>query len=137
MKKIFYGTPSQKTIDISLLILRCVWGFVMIPKHGLAKLSKFDTLKHEFMNFLGLGSTISLSLAIFAELFCSLLLILGLYTRLATIPLLITMIVIMDKHEWVLLGKYESVIFFFVGYILILLLGPGKYSLDHKIQNRR
>lgn len=132
MKQFLFGKPSAKTIHIVLLLLRVVWGFTMIPKHGWAKLSNFQTIKLKFMDFMGLGSTASLSLAIFAEFFCSILLILGLGTRLATIPLLITMVVIMQQHEWMLLGKYESVIFYFFGYLFIFLLGPGKYSLDHK-----
>lgn len=132
MKRLLFNKPSSATIHIVLLLLRVVWGFTMIPKHGWAKLSNFHTVKLKFMDFMGLGATTSLSLAIFAEFFCSILIILGLFTRLATIPLIITMLVIMQQHEWQLLGKYESVIFYFFGYLFIFLLGPGKYSLDHK-----
>lgn len=88
------------------------------------------------MDFMGLGSTLSLGLAVFAEFFCSLLLITGLFTRLAVLPLIITMLVIMKQHEWTLIGTHESVIFFFTGYMLILILGPGRYSLDHKFLYR-
>lgn len=132
MKNLLFGKANAITMHVVLLLLRVVWGFVMIPKHGWAKLSNFNTMKLKFMDFMGFGSTLSLGLAVFAEFFCSILLILGFFTRLATIPLLFTMIIIMQQHEWALLGKYEAVIFYFFGYLFILLLGPGKYSLDHQ-----
>lgn len=77
-----------------------------------------------------------MGLTIFAELFCSILLILGLFTRLATIPLLITMLVVIHLHEWQLFDKQELAPAFFVGYLVILLLGPGKYSLDAWVRAR-
>ncbi len=44
-----------------------------------------------FPDPVGLGSTFALSLIMFAEFFCSLLLIVGLFSRLATVPLMIGM----------------------------------------------
>ena len=132
MKKLLFGKPGPAAVHFALLLMRVVWGVTMIPAHGWPKLAGFDQKKATFMDFMGLGSTLSLGLAVFAEFFCSLLLIAGLFTRLATLPLIITMLVIMQQHEWALIGKYESVIFFFTGYVLILILGPGKYSLDQK-----
>lgn len=136
MKKILFGKPGPAAVNISLLLLRVVWGATMIPAHGWPKLAGFDNKKAAFMDFMGLGSTLSLGLAVFAEFFCSLLLIAGLFTRLAVLPLIITMLVIMKQHEWTLIGTHESVIFFFTGYMLILILGPGRYSLDHKFLYR-
>src|SRR5690606_14532369 len=108
MKKFFLSVQNEScTANLAALALRLGFGFLMIPKHGLVKLLEFNTRKEEFVDFLGLGGAASLSLAIFAELFCSILLILGLFTRLATIPLLITMLVIFNVHEWALIGKYE------------------------------
>lgn len=132
MKKILFGKPGPAAVNCSLLLLRVIWGITMIPAHGWPKLAGFENRKASFMDFMGLGSTLSLSLAVFAEFFCSLLLIAGLFTRLATLPLIITMLVIMNQHEWALIGAHESVLFFFTGYLLILILGPGRYSLDHK-----
>lgn len=88
------------------------------------------------MSFMGLSPAVSLGLATFAEFFCSLLLILGLFTRLATIPLLITMVVIMNIHHWQMFGEHELAPAFLFGYGAILLLGPGKFSLDARISKR-
>lgn len=130
IKSLMDANYSLKAFNIATLVLRLGFGILMIPQHGLPKLLEFSTRKLDFMSFMGLGSTVSLSLAIFAELFCSILLILGLCTRLAIIPLLITTLVIMNLHQWEFFGKYELVPAFMFGYIAILLLGPGKYSLD-------
>ncbi|HRE41978.1 MAG TPA: DoxX family protein [Ignavibacteria bacterium] len=82
----------------------------------------------------GIGSAASLNLALFAELFCSLLVILGFLTRLALVPLIITMVVaffIFNAAEPML--KKELPLIFLLTYIAIYLLGPGRFSLDSLI----
>lgn len=130
MKKLLFGLPNKQQIDIVSLILRVGFGMLMIPKHGWAKIEKFPEMSETFMNFMGLGSKISLSLVIFSEFFCSILLILGLFTRAATLPLIFTILVILNKNDWALFGKSELPVAFLFGYIAILILGGGKYSLD-------
>lgn len=77
----------------------------MMP-HGFFKLKNFGEIAGEFMNFLGLGSAASLWLVIVVEIFCSALLVIGLVTRLALIPLLITSIVIVFvAHHGDILGE--------------------------------
>ncbi|HLS94797.1 MAG TPA: DoxX family protein [Sphingobacterium sp.] len=132
MKKFFLAVnKGTAASNLAAFVLRIGFGVLMIPKHGYVKLVEFNERKDQFMDFLGLGGTVSLSLAIFAEFFCSILLILGLFTRLATIPLLITVLVIFSVHNWEFFGKYELVTAFFIGYLGILALGPGKFSLDY------
>jgi len=129
MRKLLFSTKNNKTSDVALLLLRIGFGILMIP-HGWAKLMKFETLQHEFMNFMGLGSTISLSLVLFSEICCSALLLLGAFTRWATIPLIITALVILSKHDWAVFGKAELGTAYLFAYLVILLAGPGKYSID-------
>lgn len=133
MKKLLFGPPGRQQIDTVSLLLRIGFGILMIPKHGWAKIQKFPELSETFMDFMGLGSKISLSLVIFSEFVCSIFLILGLFTRAATIPLIITILVILNKNNWALFGKSELPLAFLFGYISILLLGGGKYSLDNVI----
>lgn len=132
MKKFFLSVnKGTATSNLTALILRLGFGILMIPKHGYVKLVEFNERKEQFMDFFGLGGTVSLSLAIFAEFFCSILLVIGLFTRLATIPLIVTVMVIFSVHDWQLFGKYELATAFFIGYLSILAIGPGKYSLDY------
>lgn len=135
MKKLFYHGYSATAFNLGMLVTRVVFGLIMVS-HGWQKLSNFSVKKDKFMDFMGIGSAASLGLATFAEFFCSLLLIAGLFTRLATIPLIITMLVIFHKHQWAFWGEHELVPALLAAYIAILLMGPGKYSLDAAISKR-
>lgn len=120
-----------------LLWARIVLGVLMILNHGLPKIEKYEVLKTEFYNFMGLGPQFSLTLAILAEVMCSLLIIFGLFTRLATIPLIITMIVAVSANNWAVLGKAEMGFLYLAGFVFLFLIGPGSYSLDEKMNNQK
>ncbi|QNL48896.1 DoxX family protein [Olivibacter sp. SDN3] len=130
MRSLFSATYNRLSLDLATLLLRVGFGILMIPNHGYAKLLSYAERKDQFMDFMGFGGPFSLGLTIFSEFFCSILLILGLCTRLATIPLIITVLVILSVHQWEIFGKHELVPAFLIGYLTILMLGPGKYSLD-------
>ncbi len=135
MKKLFSSGYSANGISFALLILRLGFGGLMI-QHGLQKLNKFNDLSSHFMSFLGLGQSISLALVIFAELFCAGLLVAGLLTRVASIPLIIVMSVAFFKgHNGIIYGERggEMALLFLTAYIAILFAGPGKFSADKLI----
>ncbi len=136
MKKLFYHSYSATMFNLAMLMLRVGFGILMIPNHGWAKLANFNVRKDKFMSFMGLSPTLSLGLATFAEFFCSLLLIAGLFTRLATIPLIVTMLVILNVHHWQFFGEHELAPAFLFAYITLFLAGPGKYSLDAMISKK-
>lgn len=86
------------------------------------------------MNFMHLGSTVSLSLIISAELICGVLLILGLFTRFACIPIIIGMgVVVFVASNGHIFGEGERGMIFLAATITILLCGPGKISVDGMI----
>lgn len=118
------------SIDLGLLFFRVAAGGLMLF-HGLPKLIGFAERKDTFGDPIGLGKTLSLSLTIGAEFFCSIFLILGLFTRFALIPLMFTMsVVIFIVHGDDPVKERELPIFFLLSYIGIFLAGPGKYSAD-------
>ncbi len=129
---------STKIYDIVLLLLRITVGCFMMS-HGLAKLTKVMAAGPvEFADPIGIGPGATISLAIFAEVICSFLIILGLATRMAVVPLIITMLVIIfivhagDGFEGQELpGLYLAI------YILLLVTGGGKYSIDQLIEGRK
>ena len=100
--------------------------------HGYAKLIRFEERSATFMNHLSLGSEVSLSLVIFAEFICPIFILLGLGTRVFSIPIIYTFIIIVfDIHIDDPFSKMEKGILFLTIYLTIFLSGPGKFSFDN------
>ncbi len=124
---------SRSLHELSLLLFRLALGCMMIYGHAWPKIDNYDVLQHSFADPIGLGSKLSLQLAIFAEAGCSVFLIFGLWTRLALLPLLFTMgIVVFKVNAAAEFGKIELALLYMIGYLLLLILGPGKYSVDER-----
>lgn len=133
MKKLLSTNYSELSFNISLFLLRVVPGLLILVDYGFGKLKNFSTKKDSFMNFMGIGSTTSLALVIFAEFFCAFLLIIGLFTRLTVIPLVITLAVVVFKVEHGNIfgrGTSEIPALYLCAFTSVLLLGPGKFSVD-------
>src|SRR5688500_3175202 len=121
--------------DIGLLFLRVSTGVLMLAGHGWPKLMKFGELSETFRDPIGLGPLPSLALAIFAELFCSIALVVGLKTRFAAIPLLITMLVaallVHWEDPW---NKKEFALLYAIPFITLILTGGGRFTLDRMLK---
>lgn len=135
----FARFPKQPQADVALLALRLIFGFCMAFLPGLSKLKKlFGDEPIEFMNFMGLGDSVSLALVVFAEFFCSILLFFGFFTRLATIPLMFTMLVAVFYAHWSdPFSDKEHGLLYLGAYLAIFLMGPGRYSVDAWIDRNK
>jgi len=117
--------------DFGLFLLRVSFGSLMLLGHGWPKLATFGEKADSFANVMGMGPTVSLALAVLTEFFCSALLVLGLFTRLALIPLMITMaVIVLVIHAEDPFARQEFPLLYFLGFFTLFLTGPGKYSLD-------
>lgn len=136
----FVTGPSHRLLaDAGLLVLRLWLGLSMLLLHGLMKIGNYETLRQGFPDPLGLGTATSLHLAIFAEAVCSLLLVLGLLTRLALLQLIATMAVAWILiHGGALSGDHsgELAFIYLAGFVALFLAGPGRFSIDHLILRR-
>ncbi len=132
MKKLLSTKYSAGAFNTAMLALRLIAGLLML-QHGYEKLSHFDATMHDMINFLGVGQKASTVLVIFAEFFCSCLLIIGLFTRFACIPLIITMAVAMWKVHHNDYLHEDAVSLYIAAYATLLLVGPGKISIDSMI----
>jgi putative oxidoreductase len=131
MKKLFSTRTSESAFSFAMLILRLGTGSLMLMNHGLDKLIHFSEKAGRFADPFGIGSTASLSLAIFAEFFCAVFIILGLFTRLACIPLITNMsVALFVAHQGDFFGKGELAGLFLVCFLTLLFTGPGRVSLD-------
>jgi len=138
MKRLFQTEVREEYLNILLLVLRISIAFLMI-QHGFPKLSKLlEGGEIQFANPIGLGPGISLALAVFAEFFCSILIGIGLGTRLASIPLLITMFVAaFISHGADPLARKELAILYLLFYMILLVTGSGKFSLDFLLTRKK
>lgn len=104
----------------------------MLFAHGLPKLMGFSEKAAMFPDPIGLGSQVSLGLAIFAEVFCAAAVVLGLWTRFTVIPLLVTMaIAFFNIHALDPFAKKEKAFLYLIGFLILVATDTGKYGLDH------
>ncbi len=132
-------TPSNSVLkDIILLAVRVFIGFAMLS-HGFPKLQMLlEGGDIKFFDFLGMGPAVSLTLTVFAEFVCSILLILGLFTRVALGFLLFTMIsAAFFVHGADPFEKREMSLIYLSVYLLLMAFGAGKISVDYLIEKRK
>ena len=131
------STGYNKTLlDWALLALRIFVGLGMLA-HGFPKLMMLLTGKIEFINFFGIGQKTSLILAVFAEVLCSLFVLMGLFTRFTVIPLIITMLVaVFIVHANQSFSKQEMALLYLFHYLIIFVAGPGSISIDRMITRK-
>jgi putative oxidoreductase len=133
MKKLLSIKYSAGAFNAAMLLLRLGLGVLMMA-HGYDKLVNFAAKKNEMINFMGIGKEGSLALVVFAEFFCSIFLILGLFTRFAAIPLIIvTCVIIFKLNNGNVFGDAEMAAVYLSGYLVLLFVGPGKVSVDSMI----
>ncbi len=136
MRKLFTVNHSSQNIDFALLITRIVIALLMLT-HGIPKMGKFAESPVQFMDIFGMGAPFSLGLTVFAEVFCSALVLLGLGTRLAVVPLSITMLIaVLHVHAGDPFAKQELGLHFLLVYVVLFILGSGKYSIDGLLANK-
>ena len=132
MRNTYSTSLSLPQVDIGLLIFRIGISGLMLT-HGVPKLLKFfGSEEIVFGDPLGLGQVTTFSLAVFAEFVCAVLVLIGLGTRLAVIPIMITMAVAaLIVHASDGFGRQELPLLYLFGFLLLFFTGSGKYSLDH------
>jgi putative oxidoreductase len=146
---------SDLVSSFGLLLLRAGAGGYLAT-HGWGKLhmvieGQFDA----FADPIGLGLKPSLILAMLAEFGCSLLVVVGLFTRLAAIPVVFTMavaaFVVHASDPWSMetaakayfagtsktWSSKQPALLFLIPFLALVFTGPGRFSLDRLIWARR
>ncbi|MHA6280478.1 DoxX family protein [Salinimicrobium sp. CAU 1759] len=138
MKNIYRTNLSLSQVDLGLALLRIGAGGLMLT-HGSPKLLKlFSNDEIAFADPFGFGMGITLTFAVFAEFICSILVILGLGTRLAVIPLIITMITAaFIIHASDPFQRKEMSLIYLLIFVVLLITGAGKHSLDYHWLKRK
>jgi putative oxidoreductase len=125
-----------RSTDLALLVLRVWLGLTLLLNHGWEKLTTFSAHVDRFADPLGVGRPLSLSLAVFAEVVCSTLLVLGLWTRLAALVLTVLMsVAFLLVHQRVLTGpgSGELAFVYLAGWVTLFMAGGGRFALDRRL----
>lgn len=138
MKQIFGVNQSSNGIHFALLFVRVTFGIMMLT-HGLPKMEMLLAGNgSQFPPVMGFSPELSLALAVFAEVICAALVIVGLGTKIAVIPLIITMAVaVFMIHAADPFAQKEMAALYLAIFTGLLFTGSGKYSLDYLIQPKR
>lgn len=135
------NTDNSKTT----LLIRLMVGIIFLSE-GIQKIlfpfirgaGRFETIKLPFPEFLGnfVGTV---------EILCGVLILIGLLTRLSSIPLIIIILVaisttkidiLVNKGFWEMTHESRTDWAMFLGSIFLLIKGSGGWSIDNKISNR-
>ena len=137
MKKILKVNEATAATDIAVLIARIGIATLMLT-HGLPKLMMLISGGQiMFPPVFGMSPEVSLALAVFAEVVCSVLLLAGLGTRLVLIPLFVTMLIAaLLIHSADPFAVKEPAILYSLVFGTLFLTGSGRYSLDYLLQKK-
>lgn len=137
------AASSPAAASLAMLLLRLTAGGVMALGHGWPKVQKFSSAPSTFPDPLGIGGTMSFAGAVGSELVCGMLVAVGLFTRLACLPLIFTMLVaalvVHGKDPFFMSGgaAKEPAIIYLVMFLVVLIAGPGQWSLDARLFGAR
>lgn len=135
---LFDSGSHSRTTSVGLLVVRVSAGLMMAAGHGWGKLVSFGQQAATFPDPLGIGHRLAMAGAIGAEFFCSVLVALGLATRVASIPVVFTMgvaaFMIHANDPW---GKKEMALLYLVLFLVFAFTGAGSYSLDARLGGRK
>jgi putative oxidoreductase len=146
---------SWKLNDFALLLFRVMLSASLFAHHGWEKVSGFSRMAQHFPDPIHIGVLPSLACATLADGICSLLIILGLATRAASIFVLGNLVVVYFIVHKALENSFfkmapppglampqpmpggggdhlELVFLYLAGYLLLALVGGGAFSLDRK-----
>jgi putative oxidoreductase len=134
MSKLTSTNYSEGAFNFATLVLRLTFGFIILWHHGVEKLMNFSTLQYTFFDPFHIGHRLSLVLVIFAEVLCAALVIIGFVTRIALIPLVITLgVALAMYHRHQGLPNTELAWLYLTAFLALLFVGPGRISVDGMI----
>ena len=121
-------------VDRVLLFYRLAVSFAMIRVHGYKKIVQFEEEILHIPDPFGFGGYAAVVVAILSNIVCSSLVAVGLFTRVAalgalSVPL-VGLLFVHFNDPW---AEKDSPLVYSIAFIVIMILGPGKYSLDQKM----
>ena len=122
---------DERVQDWGLLFLRVSASLFLLWVHGLPKLLNYSAQLQVIEDPFHLGANLTLMLAIFAEVLCPLLIIVGLLVRLACLPIfsvLLVALVVVHPHWSLEEGQFGWLLL--ILFTSIFIAGPGRLALN-------
>jgi putative oxidoreductase len=124
--------------DWGLLCLRVWFGASLFLKHGWEKPTNFAQMAAHFPNPLHLGPVPTLVIALISDAICSVLVLVGLGTRWAALYIISNVFVawaFVHHFQFLTRGAPGEVMCLYIaGFLAIAIMGPGRFSLDHRLK---
>lgn len=157
--RLYYVDENSKATDVALLLIRVAVCVCLFYHHGAEKFYDYRTLTHHNLDPVGFGVTASVIIAGLSDGVCSLLVLFGLGSRYASVfvlGVLNTVWWIMDHGFNRLVGlpvpergahpavaealhtmpNFMNVPMYILGFLVIFIASPGRYSLDRWLESR-
>ena len=117
--------------NLALLLLRITFSGAMIYGHGLGKLNKIIDGNLKFSDPIGIGEIPTLYLAVFSELIAPIFIIIGFKTKFFSFfPAATMFVAIFIVHLGDPFSRIEKAVLFLAVFVVLMINGPGKYSID-------
>jgi putative oxidoreductase len=131
MRKLLSTSYSSGAFNFALLVQRVVTGLLLLIGHGLPKIQNFSELSRNFYDPFRISHRGSLILVILAELFCSMLLVLGLFTRIVAFIIVINLsVAVFIYNSGQPLKAVDLGAIYLTSIFTIMIVGPGRISVD-------
>lgn len=140
LKRIYIRTTGYSYTNMGRLFLRLFVG-IMMMQFGIRQINNFDAAQAMFPSIFGIDPAAVLILMISIEIGCSLFIMAGFMTRIMAVPPFIAMIVaeyyilhdLVTQEPYMLSWSQQGYVpIMFLGiYFFIMLVGPGKISVDY------
>lgn len=129
--------PNPFNTDFGIFLLRLVLGG-LFTWHGLDALMHYNLYLSMSKSTIGLPASLEFNLVVFSHFIGGILIVLGLFTRLAVIPIFITMTVAFTiAHKGQPFFQKELPFVYGLLCIVVFVLGGGAYSADNLLQKRK
>ena len=136
MKNRILQTQSLNT-DVAALLLRLIFGGLFVY-HGYEKIINYNTYLPMMQDIIGIGPKLSYNLVIFAEFCCGILIVIGLLTRLAVLPIAFSMgVAYFIAHQKDAFQIKELAFTFLLLTLPVFVMGSGLFSVDALFQKRK
>lgn len=135
MKRLIKLSFIPLNTDLGLLFIRLWFCISLFVKHGIEKVTNYSGMLPNFPDPIHVGSTFGLTFALISDFVCSLLIIIGLGTRLAAFLMAINLFVVFTfMHHFSFMDGHAELVYIYLGLaIFIIFAGPGRYSIDNKL----